>query len=121
MRWTRVLIVAMVMFAALPAGCSSSGDDTTTTEGGSTTIPTTTIPVDGITEEAVVEMCHTLSLLFNAGALPGSAAFSIELTDLTDATPEEKTLYGEVLVVAPGRACPEHIAYADEIAYWLGF
>lgn len=42
-------------------------------------------------------------------------------TDLEGVTSSEWAAYGNVLIAAPRVACPEHIEYADDIAYWLGF
>ncbi|MCL1595554.1 MAG: hypothetical protein M3132_14495 [Actinomycetia bacterium] len=107
----RSSIVLVLAIALLAAACSSNTDESVDTT-------TTTIDVEA---ERVTAMCRTLDLLSNANATPGSASLAITQTDLDDLTTTEQVAYGDFLISAPRAECTEHIAYADEIAYWLGF
>lgn len=69
----------------------------------------------------IAQMCRTLDLLAAAGVPGPQAAAAMASTDLQDATSQQKARYGDILASAPSAACPEHIAYAEDIAYWLGF
>jgi ABC-type Fe3+-hydroxamate transport system substrate-binding protein len=109
---TRSSIVLVLAIALLGAACTSS------TEESVDTATTTTIDAEA---ERTTAMCRTLDLLSNAGATPGSASLAITDTDLVGLTTTEQAEYGDLLISAPRAECTEHIAYADEIAYWLGF
>jgi hypothetical protein len=111
----KALAAGIVAFALVLGSCSSS-----TTEASTTTESEDTAS-DELQAEAVSAMCRTLDLLSSAGTPPGNASVAMDETDLEGATASERTLYGRVLIEAPRDGCPEHIDYADEIAYWLGF
>ena len=66
-------------------------------------------------------MCRTLDLLSTAEVPAARAAVSMTETDLTGFSSGEMAAYGDILIVASRGACSEHIEYADDIAYWLGF
>lgn len=107
-----VSIVAVLLIAVVAlTSCSSTSDDTTTT----------VVDDEAAQALAVEQMCRTLSILVNANASPGHASEGMAATDLDGATPDEMATYGDILVLAPRTSCPEFAAYADEIAYWLGY
>jgi hypothetical protein len=113
-RVKRYGLIAVVAFALLVAACSSSESD----------VASSTTMIDASEElatEAISEMCRTLDLFSFAGTPPGNASEALAETDLVAATAVERTAYGRVLIEAPRAECPEHVQYADEIAYWLGF
>lgn len=124
-------IALSALFIVLVTSCTSDEPldaTSTTTEGGSTvttgpSASTTTISVDEDDLAALLdaEMCRTLDLLSTAGVPPSTAALAIASTDLTAASSTEKADYSRRLVGAPPRECPEHVFYADEISYWLGY
>ncbi len=107
----KALIVLVLALGLVAAACSSSEPEEATTTTGA---------VDD-RAVAVATMCRTLELLSAASVPPGNAAASIVTTDLDGLTASEKAEYGDVLVLAPREECTDQIAYADEIAYWLGF
>ena len=107
----KALLALALAFGILAAACSSAEPQESTT---------TTVAAD--TEaEAIAAMCRTLELLSSASVPPGFAAESIVTTDLNGLTAQEKAAYGDLLIRAPLEECANQIAYADEIAYWLGF
>ena len=105
----------MLASALVIAACSGSSDETTTT--------TSAVPDSQVQDAETLEqeMCRTLALLSSVGANPPAAAIALLETDLDGATGQQMTAYGDLLIGAPVSACPAHIAYAEEIAYWLGF
>ncbi len=98
-----ILAIALVLGA-----CSSSATDTTTT---------TTVDTDATD----ARMCRTLELLEAAGVPGPSAALAIEKVDLANAPSQARGAYGDLLVSATRNLCPASTAYADDVAYWLGF
>ena len=66
-------------------------------------------------------MCRTLALFSAARVPPPSAAEAMTIVDLDGATSEEMAAYGDLLIGAPSRECPEQLRYAEAIQYWLGF
>jgi hypothetical protein len=109
------LAAGIMAFALVLGSCSSSTTETSTAADSEDTAS------DEVQAEAVAAMCRTLDLLSSAGTPPGNASVAMDETDLEGATASERTLYGRVLIEAPRDECREHIDYADEIAYWLGF
>lgn len=115
----RKSVYLLVAISLVAAACSSSGE---TDENGSTT----SIEVSQDTDVAAIEqdtqdMCRTLDLLSFAGVTAGPASQSLTRTDLAGLSAAATAQYGNLLVSAPREACQEHIPFADEIAYWLGF
>jgi len=124
----------LVAISLVAAACSSSGE---TDENGSTTSietsqdteidqgadasTSTTKPNATTIEQDTQDMCRTLDLLSFAGVTAGPASQSLTRTDLAGLSAAATAQYGNLLVSAPREACQEHIPFADEIAYWLGF
>jgi hypothetical protein len=125
----RILLAGTLAVAMLVASCTSSTSDTdllstaTSAVAPETDETTSGHPpdLDGPDEAAITAMCRTLDLLSSAGVLAGRASASMDETDLKAFSSVELAAYGDTLMAAPRVACPEHIDYADEIAYWLGF
>jgi len=130
----RKSVYLLVAISLVAAACSSSGE---TDEAGSTTsIETsqdagvdqgtdasnpTTQPDATEIEQDTQDMCRTLDLLSFAGVTAGPASQSLTQTDLAGLSGAATARYGNLLVSAPRVACQEHVPFADEIAYWLGF
>jgi hypothetical protein len=107
----KALFALALAFGVLAAACSSTAPQESTT----------TTVADDTDAEAITAMCRTLELLSSASVPPGNAAESIVTTDLDGLPSQEKAAYGDLLIRAPLEECANQIAYADEIAYWLGF
>lgn len=129
-RIIRTSLVLGVVLALVAAACSPSTDgedaeSTTTTtlsgEAGAEADPDADSTTSTTTVEAVAEMCRTLDLLSYAGVTAGPASQSLTRTDLSELSAAATVRYGDLLVSAPRESCQEHIPFADEIAYWLGF
>jgi len=127
-RFVRTSIVLVLAISLVAAACSSSGgadENTSTTSLGisedADASTSTTKLDDAVDEQRTREMCRTLDLLSFAGVTAGPASQSLTRTDLVGLSPAATAQYGDLLVTAPRQACQEHIPFADEIAYWLGF
>jgi len=123
-RSIRKSIYLLLAISLVAAACSSSGDADENSsptadpqETGSGTVP----DAETDTEQDTQDMCRTLDLLSFAGVTAGPASQSLTRTDLVELSPAATAQYGNLLVSAPREACQEHIPFADEIAYWLGF
>lgn len=114
----KILIVAVLAVGLLAASCSSSDADSA---DSTTVIEAEGADADDLLEDSIIEMCRTLDLFSFAGTPPGNASVAMAETDLVGATASEHTAYGRLLIEAPRADCQDHILYADEIAYWLGF
>ncbi len=125
----RISIIGITVGALLVASCTSSTPETDPPSTVTSTVTpesdesTSIEPPDreGSDQAAVTAMCRTLDLLSAAGVPAGRAAGSMTETDLKGVSSIEWAAYGDVLIAASRVACPEHIEYADDIAYWLGF
>jgi len=130
-RIVRKSLILGLALSLVAAACSSNTDpeddgSTTTTNVSEEGVGETEAEADSSTtttlsEEAVAQMCRTLNLLSFAGVTAGPASVSLTRTDLAELSPFEMARYSDLLISAPREACQEHIPFADEIAYWLGF
>ena len=103
---TAVLAIA---FGIAVGGCSSTATDTTSS--------TTT----AAGEELEQQMCRTLEILEASGVSGPAAANALLTVDLADADNSARSAYGHFLIDASRSHCPASTAYADDVAYWLGF
>ncbi len=111
-------VTAMVILGA----CSSSTADSTTTAPPTSAGPTATASSGtAATDQVELQMCRTLELLEAAGVTGPAGAFALEAVDLADADGPTRSAYGDLLISAPRSHCSDFIAYADDVAYWLGF
>jgi len=125
MREIRFVALLTLTIALVAGACSSdtpgtSLTTTTATDAAGESAAQTTTTVVGA-DDLDAQMCRTLELLEAAGVLAPSAAVSIEAVDLAEATSQERSAYGNLLISAPTMHCPESALYAYDIAYWLGY
>lgn len=117
----RIAAVFSLAIVLTVASCSSTTSDSTTTSAEESTVAEEDAGSVSEDDAAIAAMCRTLGLLDAGGVAPGPASVAMTEVDLKGLSTSESADYGATLIAAPRSACPEHTAYADEIAYWLGF
>ncbi len=121
-----VAVTAVVALALLASSCGSDESEAATTTVVPTTATTTVVPTTATTTTfaidrivTVEEMCNALDSLADEG-LDSAEAFNVLYdTNLVFLDGGETGAFGELMVDAINKRCPQHADYVSEILYWI--